>query len=293
MKIKANSITIEVEDTGGNETPVLLIMGLGMQLIAWPPQLVQGLEGAGYRIIRHDNRDAGLSQHFKGYKTPNLILSAIKWRLGFKVRVPYTMQDMAYDALGVLDSLNVSKAHVVGVSMGGMIAQRMAIAAPTRLLSLTSIMSSSGARNLPQARRDIWRLMMQRPRSNDLDALLDYYVQLFNMIGSPGFPTPETEIRQRMMEAISRDSDPSGVQRQMLAIGADMRRAEELALITVPTLVIHGRNDPLVPLACGEDTARRIAGAQLEVIDGMGHDLPPGAIELIMPLLLEHFARHN
>lgn len=293
MQVKANGINVEVEETGGQGPAVMLIMGLGMQLTAWPEELVQALAEARYRVIRHDNRDIGLSRKFDNLKTPNLIMSMIKWRLGMKVRLPYTLKDMAQDALGVLDALGVTKAHVVGVSMGGMIAQRMALAAPERLLSLTSIMSSSGARNLPQARADIARAMMKRPRSGDAAALLEYNTRLLRMIGSPAYPTPEAEIRQRLKAAIERSFDLSGVQRQLLAIGGDAQRAGELSRITTPALVIHGRHDPLIPLPCGEDTARRIPGARLVVIDGMGHDLPPQVIELILPEMLAHFARNN
>jgi pimeloyl-ACP methyl ester carboxylesterase len=157
MKIKANGIQIEVEDTGAdgsqNDRPVvLLIMGLGMQLIAWPPALVQGLVDAGFRVIRHDNSDIGLSQHFDHLGVPNLVWATLQHRLGLSPKAPFTLSDMAADAVGVLDALKIERAHIVGVSMGGMIAQRVAIAAPKRVLSLTSIMSSSGARGLPRAK---------------------------------------------------------------------------------------------------------------------------------------------
>lgn len=291
MKVRSNGIEIEVEDSGGSGPAVLLIMGLGMQLIAWPPELVQALVDAGYRVIRHDNRDAGLSRHFDDRRTPGLAMSLLRWRIGLGVQAPYALADMALDAVGVLDALDVPRAHVVGVSMGGMIAQRVAIAAPHRVLSLTSVMSSSGSRRLPPARSDVARALLARPRSGRREAMLDYYEHFFGLIGSPGFPTPAAEIRARMGRAIDRASNPRGVQRQMLAIAADVSRPVELARIAAPTLVIHGRDDPLVPLAAGVDTARRIPGARLAVIDGMGHDLPPGVVERMLPLMLDHFAR--
>ncbi|HMN22119.1 MAG TPA: alpha/beta fold hydrolase [Ottowia sp.] len=293
MQVKANGIDIEVEDSGGNGPAVLLVMGLGMQLTAWPPELVQALVQAGYRVIRHDNRDAGLSRQFDELRPSSVLWSALRWRVGLTVRAPYTLADMAHDARGVLDALGVAQAHVVGASMGGMIAQRLALAAPDRVLSLTSIMSSSGARNLPQARSDVARALMSRPSGRNREALLDYYVRFFGLIGSPGFPTPPAEIRQRMAVALARASNPAGVQRQMLAIAADITRPVQLARVKAPTLVIHGRDDPLVPLAGGQDTARRIPGARLEIIDGMGHDLPPGVVQRILPLLLAHFARYD
>ena len=294
MKIKANGVDIEVEDSGADGSQaarpvVLLIMGLGMQLVAWPPALVDALLAAGYRVIRHDNRDIGLSQKFGHLGRPNLIWSMLKLRLGLPLRPPYTLQDMADDAIGVLDALKVRQAHIVGVSMGGMIAQRVALRAPERVLSLTSIMSSSGARHLPQARPEVMRTLLSRPKGSSRAAIVDHYLRLFRAIGSPGFPIPEDQMRERILRGLERCYNPQGTQRQMIAIGADTdRRARELARIQRPTLVLHGRADPLVPLACGEDTARRIPGARLNLIDGMGHDLAPGVVERLLPPLLAH-----
>ena len=173
MKIRANGIQVEVEDSGDvSRPPVLLVMGLGMQLIAWPQAFVDALVNAGYRVIRHDNRDIGLSQHFDELGVPNLALAAIKHKLGMRLHPPYTLIDMAKDALGVLDALAIPQAHVVGVSMGGMIAQRMAIAAPGRVLSLTSVMSSSGARRLPSAEPRVLRAMLGRPANASHEAAL-------------------------------------------------------------------------------------------------------------------------
>lgn len=293
MKIRANGLDIEVEDTGpgadGQERPaVLLIMGLGMQLIAWPPQLVQALFHAGYRVIRHDNRDVGLSQHLEGLGKPNMILAGLKYKLGLPLRAPYSVSDMATDALDVLDVLGVSSAHVVGASMGGMIAQRMALAAPQRVLSLTSIMSTSGAKGLPPARPEVVRALLSRPNGNNPQAVLEHYVRLFQVIGSPGFPLPEPELRERILLGIERGYYPVGTLRQMLAVMADGARAAQLSRITSPTLVVHGKADPLLPYACGEDTARRIAGAALVGLEGMGHDLPPGVVERLLQALLPH-----
>lgn len=290
MQVQSNAIKIEVEDTGGPGPTVLLVMGLGMQLIAWPDALVQALVAAGYRVIRHDNRDVGLSQGFDELGAPSLAWALLRQKLGLRLRPPYTLGEMAQDALGVLDARGVRQAHVVGVSMGGMIAQRLALAAPERLLSLTSVMSTSSARGLPGPTPEVQRAMLARPR--DAQAMLERSVRLFQMIGGPGFPTPAAELRTRVGAAMARANRPQGVQRQLLAILADVKRADQLARITTPTLVIHGRADPLVPLAGGEDTARRIPGARLAVIEGMGHDLPPGVIDRMLPLLLPHFAAH-
>ena len=172
MKIKANKLQIEVEDTGGSGEVVVLIMGLGMQLIAWPDELVDALVRQGYRVIRHDNRDVGLSEKFDHLGTPNLFWESVKFRMGLSTKPPYTLHDMAQDTLGVLDALGVARAHVVGASMGGMIAQHVAMAAPRRTLSLTSIMSSSGARGLPGPRPEVLRTLRGRPKGRDREAVM-------------------------------------------------------------------------------------------------------------------------
>ena len=296
MKIKANGISIEVETSGpaadasGNPKPVvLLIMGLGMQLIAWPAPLVQGLVDAGFQVVRFDNRDAGLSQRFDALGTPNLLWAGLKHQLGLQVKPPYTVNDMAADALGVLDALAIPKAHVVGVSMGGMIAQRLALMAPQRVLSLVSVMSGSGARGLPAPRPAVTRAMLSRPSNSGLHAAIEHTFKLLKAIGSPGFVMDDGVLRARVTAAAERGFNPPGVVRQMVATVSDSSRAAALAGITVPTLVVHGKADPLVPFACGHDTARRIPGARLVGIEGMGHDLPPGVVERLLPLLIEHF----
>ena len=294
MKIRANGIDIEVEDSAQTDASfvskpaVLLIMGLGMQLIAWPPEMVDALENAGYRVVRFDNRDVGLSSHFDALGKPNLLWASLKYKLGLVPAAPYGLDDMAADALGVLDVLKIDQAHVVGVSMGGMIAQRVALAAPARTLSLTSIMSTSGARGLPQAAPEVVRALISRPAGSGTDAVVAHSVRLFQTIGSPGYPTPETELHARVRASVQRAFHPVGTARQMLAVVADITRAALLSRITAPTLVVHGKADPLVPLACGEDTARRIPGAQLVTIDGMGHDLPPEPVRQILAALIPH-----
>lgn len=300
MKIRANKIDIEVEDSGagldtrGQPRPVvLLIMGLGMQLIAWPPEMVQGLVDAGFRVLRFDNRDAGLSQSLDHLGTPGLLWTGLKYRLGWRITPPYSLQDMAADALGVLDALQIDKAHVVGVSMGGMIAQRLTLIAPARVLSLASIMSSSGARGLPAARPEVTRVLLSRPANNSMHAAIEHSVRLFKAIGSPGFAISEADLREHVTAAHQRSLRPRGIARQMVAVVADSARAAALARVAAPTLVVHGKADPLVPFACGEDTARRIPGARLEGVQGMGHDLPPGVVARLLALLIPHFNAAN
>lgn len=300
MKTRANGIDIEVEDSGagvdaqGQPRPVvLLIMGLGMQLIAWPPEMVQALVDAGFRVVRFDNRDAGLSQRFDALGTPKVLWVGLKFRLGWRITPPYSLQDMAQDALGVLDALRIDQAHVVGVSLGGMIAQRLALLAPGRVLSLVSIMSSSGARGLPSATPEVTRAMFSRRAGKSMDAAIDHTVRLLKAIGSPGFPMGDADLRVLVSAAARRGFYPQGIARQMVAALADSGRAAALARVAVPTLVVHGKADPLVPFACGEDTARRIPGARLAGIDAMGHDLPPGVVQRVLALLLPHLDAAN
>ena len=293
MKVVSNGITLEVEDSGADGSQagwpvVLLLMGLGMQLIAWPPGFVRALVSAGFRVVRLDNRDIGLSQYFDHLGTPNLMWQTMKRRLGLRVQAPYSLKDMAQDALGVLDALAIPKTHVIGVSMGGMIAQRLALLAPERVLSLTSIMSSSGARHLPGPRADVLRALVTRPANRSEAAAIDNTVRFFKLIGSPAYPLDDKTLNDAVAASMKRSFHPAGTLRQMLAVMADMTRAGELARIKLPTLVVHGRDDPLVPYACGVDTARRIAGARLVGVAGMGHDLPPGVIEHVLAPLLPH-----
>jgi pimeloyl-ACP methyl ester carboxylesterase len=299
MKLKANGLRIEFEDSAfvdGEWDPqaskrpvVLLIMGLGMQLVAWPAAMVQGLVDAGYRVIRFDNRDIGLSTYFDHLGKPNIFWTGIKFKMGIMPKPPYTLSDMAYDALGVLDALEIEHAHIVGASMGGMIAQRLAIAAPQRCLSLTSIMSTSGARNLPKPKPEILRAILRRPMGKSTQEVIDHFVHVYRLIGSPTYPTSEDELRSRVSAAVKRSYHPAGSLRQMLAIATDITRAAQLPRITSPTLVLHGLADPLVPFACAQDTARRIAGAKLVAIPGMGHDLPPVPVAKMLEHMLVHF----
>jgi len=297
MKIRANNIDIEVEDTHPGDATgrpvVLLIMGLGMQLIAWPPAMVQAIADAGFRVVRLDNRDIGLSQHFDNLGAPSLLWAGLKFRMGLSIRAPYSIEDMATDTVGVLDALKIARAHVVGVSMGGMVAQRVAVLAPSRVISLTSIMSSSGARGLPEASPAVTRVLLSRPAGKGVQAAIDHTARLLKAIGSPGFPTPDAELREKVAAAAQRSFHPQGVLRQMVAIAADSTRAAALAKVSAPTLVLHGRADPLVPMACGQDTAKRIPGARFESIEGMGHDLPPGVVERLLAFLMPHFKAHS
>ncbi len=285
--VSANGIDIAYETSGDPAgPPVLLVMGLGMQLVSWPAEFVHGLEQQGCRVIRFDNRDSGLSTKFDQAGVPNLPLSYVKSVVGWPLRSAYLLSDMAADACALLDALQVQRAHVIGVSMGGMIAQIFAARYPERTLSLASIMSSSGRRGLPGPTRAARRALMEpAPRGARREHLIEHMAQTFRVIGSPAFPMPEAELRDRIARSIDRSLCPAGVARQLVAIAASGDRSPLLRQIIRPSLVIHGAADPLVPVACGIDTARRIAGAALHVIDGMGHDLPPQLIPRFLALL--------
>ena len=275
MKVEANGVRIEVDDQGPAVGPVvLLIMGLGMQLIAWPQTMVQMLVRQGFRVVRFDNRDIGLSQGFDAAGVPNMALAGLRHAMHLPVHSPYSLADMARDALGVLDALDIEQAHVCGASMGGMIAQHLAAMAPERVASLTLMMTTSGSRRLPQPSWRVRRALMSRPMKPGADAAVDWIIQVLHLIGSPAYPSDPQALRARALESVQRAWHPSGSARQLLAVVADGDRSALLPHIQAPTLVIHGVDDPLVPVACGEDLAQRIADARADFIPGMGHDLP-------------------
>ena len=278
----ANGITIEYESFGPDGAePVLLIMGLGAQLTLWPVELCEALVARGFRVIRYDNRDVGLSTKFDAAGVPQLpaVIGAIL--SGQDPKVPYRLEDMAADAVGLLDALGIARAHIVGASMGGMIAQLVAADYPARTLSLTSIMSSTGNPSLPPATPEAMGVLMSRPQGADLDALIDFGVRAARVIGSPGYPADETLLRARVRRDVERSNYPAGFARQMAAIYASGDRRAKLARITAPTVVVHGTADPLVPVDGGRDTAANIKGAELVEIDGMGHDLPLALVDRI------------
>lgn len=275
MKVEANGVRIEVDDQGPADGPVvLLIMGLGMQLIAWPQTMVQMLVRQGFRVVRFDNRDIGLSQGFDAAGVPNMALAGLRHAMHLPVHSPYSLADMARDALGVLDALDIEQAHVCGASMGGMIAQHLAAMAPERVASLTLMMTTSGSRRLSQPSWRVRRALMSRPMKPGADAAVDWIIQVLHLIGSPAYPSDPQALRSRALESVQRAWHPSGSARQLLAVVADGDRSALLPHIQAPTLVIHGVDDPLVPVACGKDLAQRIADARADFIPGMGHDLP-------------------
>jgi pimeloyl-ACP methyl ester carboxylesterase len=272
--VKANRIQIEY-DTFGNPSspPLLLIMGLGGQLIHWDEKFCRQLADKGLFIIRYDNRDTGLSTKFEAAGLPDMA-ELLNARLqGRSIETPYTLEDMAADAAGLLKALNIKKAHICGTSMGGMIAQTLAIRHPARLLSLISIYSTTGNPDLPPPQPEAMEALMTPPPA-DHQGYIEFNVRTMQAIAGSGFPFDEAFIRRISAQAYDRTFYPQGVGRQMMAVMAQEDRTAALASVTVPTLVIHGTADPLVPMEHGKDTANAIPGAKLLLVEGMGHDLP-------------------
>lgn len=284
-----NGISITFEDTGPRDAPViLLVMGLGGQLTLWPDEFVDALNARGFRTIRYDNRDVGLSTRFDAAGVPNLKWMFVKSLLRLPVRSAYTLADMAADGVALLDHLGIARAHIVGVSMGGMISQHIAARYPDRVLSLTSVMSTTGNPRLPRAQKEAMQVLTSRPMSGDPEDLIAYSVRAAKVIGSPGYPPDEERLQRRVRSDFERGWYPQGVARQMAAIVADGDRRPMLKSIGAPTLVIHGEGDPLVPLAGGRDTADNIPGARLLTIPGMGHDLPLGLVDTLADAIAGH-----
>ena len=262
-------VELAYETIGDPSDPaLLLVMGLGMQLIHWDREFCEGLAERGFHVIRFDNRDAGLSTKIDA-PVPNVMRAMT----GLRIRAPYLLSDMADDSFGLLDHLGIDRAHLAGVSMGGMIAQTMAIRRPERVLSLGSMLSTPGDRRVGTPKLRVWSVLTRRaPESRA--AYIEYFVRVFRMIGSPGYPVDEKRMREQAAATYDRCHHPAGTARQLGAVFASGSRTAALRRLDVPTVVIHGRNDPLVPFRAGAATARAIPGAELLAFPGMGHDLP-------------------
>ncbi|MCZ8371034.1 MAG: alpha/beta hydrolase [Porphyrobacter sp.] len=271
-------IEIFFEDNGDPQAEViLLVMGLGAQMVLWPDELVAALVGDGFRVIRYDNRDIGLSQKMEGARAPSPAIQVLRKKVGFPAPVPYTLKDMADDGIGLLDAIGIAKAHVVGASMGGMIVQLMAIHHAERLMTMTSIMSTTGSGKLPQADKHAMDALVAPLKSLEEEVVVAHGINIAKNIGSPSsaeFPFDENAQRERVVRTMRRSLYPAGLPRQLAAIIDDGDRTSRLASVRTPTLVLHGEADPLVKLAGGEATAKAISGARLVTVPGWGHDLP-------------------
>ena len=274
------------ETFGDRSDPaLLLIMGLGTQMVAWNDDFCAELVARGFFVIRFDNRDIGRSSRIKG-RPPTTAQILTRSRKAGR----YRLSDMADDAAGLLDHLGIESAHVVGASMGGMIAQTLAARHPDRVLSLASIMSTTGSRFHGQPHVKLYPMLLRRP-PGDAAAYAEHVGRIYKLIGSPGFDRDPDEIRALARRSFERGVDPAGGARQLGAIIASGNRTAELTKITAPTVVIHGKADRLVSPSGGKATARAIRGARLVLIDGMGHDLPRGAWPQIIGAIVENAAR--
>jgi len=291
--VTANGIQIEYDTFGNSSFPALLLVaGNGAQMIFWEVEFCELLATTGYFVIRFDNRDAGLSTKFEEAGIPDFP-AAIKAAMeGKPVESAYTLDDMADDAVGLINALGIEKAHICGVSMGGMIAQVISYRHPKHVLSLTSIMSTTGNPDLPHGKPDALAAVLA-PAPEERGAYVEHNMNVWQMIWSPGFPFEEERARTFIEESYERSYYPQGTVRQNIALIANGDRRPLLSSIKVPTLVIHGSDDPLIPVEGGKDTARAIPGASLLIINGMGHDMPKGAWSKIINAISHHTMQAN
>src|SRR6185503_5265408 len=274
-------VELAYETIGDPSDPaLLLVMGLGMQLIHWDRELCELLAERGFHVIRFDNRDAGLSSKIRG-PVPNVM----RLMAGMPAQVPYRLHDMAGDAFGLLDHLGTERTHVVGASMGGMIGQTMAIERPERVLSLASMLSTTGDRRVGTPKLRVWSVLMRRA-PQDRDSYIAYFARVFRMIGSPAYRPDEERVRRRAAASYDRCHAPAATARQLGAILASGSRTAALRELDVPAVVIHGESDPLIPLRAGIATAAAIPNAELIKIPGMGHDMP----EALWPTFVDAIA---
>ena len=282
--VKANGIQIEYDTFGTNSSPaLLLVMGAGGQMIFWDFEFCELLAKRGLYVIRFDNRDVGLSTKFDKAGIPDM-MAAMK---GQPVCSAYSLEDMADDAVGLLDALGIEKAHICGASMGGMIAQVVSYRYPERVMSLTSIMSSTGNPELPQIKPNVLAALF-KPVPAEREAYIEHNLDLWRTLWSPGFPFDEKRSRTIMAESYDRSYYPQGMVRHSAAVFAHGYRRSSIASIKVPTLVIHGAEDPLMSVEGAKETAQLIPGAKLLIIEGMGHDMPKGAWPEIIDAISSH-----
>ena len=294
-RLAASGITLAYDSFGdGAAETILLIAGLGSQMIRWTAPFCRELVTRGYHVVRFDSRDTGRSTHFTEYGAMDFAALASALAEGRRPELAYTLDDMASDALGLLDALSIRRAHLVGRSMGGMIAQILASEHPSRVLSLTSIMSATGNPGMPSAEPDAMTMMMRPAPDPVLDeaGFLEHGVAFARRIAGTAHPFDEEACRALLREEFRRGRAPGGFGRQLAAIGVAGDRRSWLAAIRAPTLIVHGTDDPLFPPACGEDTAASIPDAEMMLIPGMGHDLPPSLYRSIADAI-EQTARRS
>jgi pimeloyl-ACP methyl ester carboxylesterase len=286
---RGNGIQIYFEQAGARtNVPILLVHGVGCQLVTWPESFVRALVDDGMRVIMMDNRDCGLSQKMTELGAPDVSATAAKYFEGETIEPLYTLTDMARDACALLDHLGLAAAHVFGQSMGGMIAQRMAIHFPERVFSLVQFITSSGNRELPPPTPEAVAALLDQPSQADRESAIAQLIRSSNVLGGPHYLSQEVGIGRFVKRAFDRAYCPDGVARQLVAVVGDGSRLKALGELSIPTLVIHGDSDPLFPLEAGQELANAIPGATLKVIERLGHDLPEPLIEEIADLVLDH-----
>ncbi|MFT6559548.1 alpha/beta fold hydrolase [Sneathiella sp.] len=289
VQIDTGRVTLEVEKFGRQEDPALvLIAGLGFQLIDWPEAFCKQLADSGFQVLRFDNRDVGLSEKFDAKGVPDLEKAMAAKAGGRAPELPYSLTDMAEDVIALLDQLGLEKAHMVGMSMGGMIVQLLGGHFPERCLSLTSIMSSSGEASVSVPHPDAMAVLTQAPASQEKSDIVEFGLMVNDTIGSPGFRWNRSALKAHIEACFDRGYCPTGYLRQMGAVFSAGSRRELLKTIPLKTLVIHGKDDRLVPPSAGQDTADHIPGARFELVEGMGHDLSPSLCDHLAALIRPH-----
>jgi pimeloyl-ACP methyl ester carboxylesterase len=292
-QVRANGIDIEYESFGRKSDPAaLLIMGYAAQMTMWPVALCEGLAARGFHVIRFDNRDAGLSTHLSQLGVPNIGEAMAKFMTGQKVEAPYTLDDMAADTVGLMDALEIGSAHIVGASMGGMIAQIIAAKYPARTRSMVSIMSTTGRRDLPRGKPEVMAVLTMPPASNSREDRMAAGRKIWTAIGSPDFPATDAEMTALLEREVDRVAyDPEAPARQLVAIFASEPRNEMLKNVRAPSLVIHGADDPLVPVEGGKDTAACINGCELVIVPGMAHDFTDALVPIYLQYIGDFLSR--
>ncbi|NMP31158.1 alpha/beta hydrolase [Thalassotalea sp. M1531] len=285
----SNGITINFQDEGKKSSPtIILIMGLGAHMAIWPDELYYGLVDKGFRVIRFDNRDAGRSSQLDDLNPPSIFKVWLSNQLPFKTNIPYKLDDMANDVLEIMAVLKIKRAHLVGASMGGMIAQILAAKYKKKVSSLTSIMSTTSMPKLSKSNLNIMLKLAHRPNQNTPNAAINYTIKLNRLIESPAFPNDEQRLRRLAKKSIERGYNPAGIKRQLVAITASGSRRALMRDIKAPTLVIHGTDDPVISVNAGIETAHQIKKAKLKIVEGLGHDFPPELMKKWVKWISKH-----
>jgi pimeloyl-ACP methyl ester carboxylesterase len=284
-----NGVDIAYQLHGNSLHPtLLLIQGLSTPLTGWPGVMIERFVAANFQVLLLDNRDVGCSEQLDHLSIPNMAWVITKYKLGLSIKTPYKLEDMMQDVIALMDILNLPKVHVVGASMGGMIAQLMAIHHPIRVNTLTSIMSTTGYKTLPSVRADVSEILIKTPTSKSYEDQMYYHIKKWKAIGSPDYPPSDAYLNEYVDSLLKRGITEKGTMRHVLALLATDNREQALSKLDIPSLVIHGDGDRLINVAGGQATANAIPNAKLKIYPGMGHDFP---VELI-PNITDDIVTH-